>query len=157
MSSNLGDLSHVLSIIDPLRSVMADTMAGREPPTIIVLGAESSGKSTILERMIMLPIFPRQQGLCTRIAIKVHLRRVVDVPMSIRLDVCEYQGEEGTAAAVVRTQNITQEELCGNMVRDEMTRLVREENELAEDEMERGMVTKTFICLNITGIGRWGD
>ena len=80
MSSNLGDLSHVLSIIDPLRSVMADTMAGREPPTIIVLGAESSGKSTILERMIMLPIFPRQQGLCTRIAIKVHLRRVVGHP-----------------------------------------------------------------------------
>ena len=79
MSSNLGDLSHVLSIIDPLRSVMADTMAGREPPTIIVLGAESSGKSTILERMIMLPIFPRQLGLCTRIAITTSAKRYGDV------------------------------------------------------------------------------
>lgn len=40
-----------------------------------MLGNESHGKSTLLERLIGFPIFPRDKGLCTRCPIRVHLRR----------------------------------------------------------------------------------
>jgi hypothetical protein len=41
----------------------------------VVLGPESSGKSTLLERVSMFNMFPRGEGICTRMAIKVELRR----------------------------------------------------------------------------------
>jgi hypothetical protein len=44
-------------------------------PQIVVLGNESSGKSTVLERIMGFPIFPRDKKLCTRCVIRVHLRR----------------------------------------------------------------------------------
>lgn len=44
-------------------------------PQIVVIGNESHGKSSLLERIIGLPIFPRNQDLCTRCVIRVHLRR----------------------------------------------------------------------------------
>ena len=34
----------------------------------------SSGKSTLLERMTMLPIFPRGEGTCTRLPVHIELR-----------------------------------------------------------------------------------
>ena len=44
-------------------------------PSFVVLGSESSGKSTLLERVSMFHMFPRGDGICTRMAIKVELRR----------------------------------------------------------------------------------
>ena len=40
--------------------------------TIVVLGAESSGKSTILDRMCLMPIFPKGAGMCIKLPIYVH-------------------------------------------------------------------------------------
>jgi hypothetical protein len=42
----------------------------------VVIGQESSGKSTLLERLAMMPIFPRDRRLCTRLPIHVRLRNV---------------------------------------------------------------------------------
>eukprot|EP00759_Apiculatamorpha_spiralis_P041556 PhF_6_TR40182/c1_g1_i2/m.59591 len=44
-------------------------------PKIVVLGNESHGKSTLLERLIGFPVFPRDRQLCTRMPIRVSLRR----------------------------------------------------------------------------------
>jgi hypothetical protein len=44
-------------------------------PQIVVLGNESHGKSTLLERIIGLPIFPRDRNICTRCPIRVKIRR----------------------------------------------------------------------------------
>jgi hypothetical protein len=46
-----------------------------QPPKIVVIGNESHGKSTLLERIVGLPIFPKSRELCTRCVIRVHLRR----------------------------------------------------------------------------------
>jgi GTP-binding protein EngB required for normal cell division len=46
-----------------------------QPPKIIVVGNESHGKSTLLERIVGLPLFPKDKGICTRCVIRVHLRR----------------------------------------------------------------------------------
>eukprot|EP01042_Synura_sphagnicola_P014002 gene14002-17719_t len=48
-----------------------------EAPKIVVLGNESHGKSTILERVIGLPLFPKEKGICTRCVVRVHMRRSV--------------------------------------------------------------------------------
>eukprot|EP00759_Apiculatamorpha_spiralis_P015259 PhF_6_TR21937/c1_g3_i1/m.31175 len=44
-------------------------------PTIVVLGNESHGKSTLLERIIQCPVFPRGEHLTTRMPVRVSLRR----------------------------------------------------------------------------------
>jgi GTPase SAR1 family protein len=41
----------------------------------VVIGSENHGKSTLLERLIGFPIFPRNRTLCTRCPIRVKLRR----------------------------------------------------------------------------------
>jgi hypothetical protein len=46
-----------------------------QPPQIIVLGNEKSGKSTLLERLTMMPVFPKDEEICTRMAIQLRLRR----------------------------------------------------------------------------------
>lgn len=45
-------------------------------PQIVVVGQESSGKSSVLESLAMLPLFPRREELCTRLPIHLKLRHV---------------------------------------------------------------------------------
>jgi len=42
-------------------------------PQIIVLGEESSGKSSVLERLSMCEFFPRSEGICTRMPIEFEM------------------------------------------------------------------------------------
>jgi hypothetical protein len=55
-------------------------------PQIVVIGMESTGKSTLLERVIGFAIFPKsipgQSQLCTRCPIRVHLRRTRESEIS---------------------------------------------------------------------------
>jgi hypothetical protein len=66
-------LARVFAAIDPLRDVLQEL--SWEPPQIVVMGNENSGKSTILERICMMPLFPTDNKICTRMAIKICLRR----------------------------------------------------------------------------------
>mmetsp|Transcript_12090 Transcript_12090/g.14395 ORF Transcript_12090/g.14395 Transcript_12090/m.14395 type:complete len:818 (-) Transcript_12090:74-2527(-) len=68
-------LSKAFLKLDPLRDILMQTLDGWEPPEIVVIGPEKSGKSSVLERLAMVPIFPRDTELCTRMAIRVRLRR----------------------------------------------------------------------------------
>ena len=45
------------------------------PPQFVVVGEESSGKSSVLERLMMTPLLPRAENICTRLPIHVRLRR----------------------------------------------------------------------------------
>ena len=45
-------------------------------PRIVAIGEESSGKSSTLERIAMLKIFPSDRRLCTRMPIELRLRHV---------------------------------------------------------------------------------
>jgi hypothetical protein len=66
-------LSKVFTYLDPLRDLLASVLDGWTPPAIVVLGDESAGKSTVLEQLAMLPVFPRKKRFCTRLAIHVHV------------------------------------------------------------------------------------
>ena len=47
-------------------------------PEIIVAGAEGVGKSSVLERLIGVPLFPRGPKLVTRMPIRLRLGRLAD-------------------------------------------------------------------------------
>eukprot|EP00438_Fugacium_kawagutii_P020663 Skav217586 [mRNA] locus=scaffold3512:24023:25180:- [translate_table: standard] len=45
------------------------------PPCFVVVGKTSAGKSTLLQRLTRLPFFPVDEQICTRMAVKVELRK----------------------------------------------------------------------------------
>jgi GTPase SAR1 family protein len=53
-------------------------------PQLIVVGDQSSGKSSILEGLIDFP-FPRDAGLCTRFATQIIFRRSNDSSMNVSI------------------------------------------------------------------------
>jgi hypothetical protein len=67
--------SEIYEELDQINSLSLMETLDLKPPKIVVIGNESHGKSTLLERIIGLPLFPKEKGICTRCLIRVHLRR----------------------------------------------------------------------------------
>ena len=99
-------LSKFFSVLDPLRDLLASVLDGWEPPAVIVVGDESAGKSTILEQLAMLPVFPRKKRFCTRLAIHVRLRRSHEKPSVARLTV-----QDSTSGRRVRLDGTLEERI----------------------------------------------
>jgi GTP-binding protein EngB required for normal cell division len=82
--SDIRELNRIFAFLDPVREVLNRTLADWKPPQIVVIGQESSGKSSLLERISMMSIFPRllddgsDVSLCTRIRIEVQLRNCAE-------------------------------------------------------------------------------
>jgi hypothetical protein len=53
-------------------------------PQIVVVGDQSSGKSSVLEGLTSLP-FPRDSGLCTRFATQITFRRAATKTISVSI------------------------------------------------------------------------
>ena len=53
-------------------------------PQLVVVGDQSSGKSSVLEGLINLP-FPRNSGLCTRFATQIIFRRAEESSISVTI------------------------------------------------------------------------
>ena len=68
----LAVLGRVSDAVDPLRDYLTDL--SWEPPQIVVMGNENSGKSTLLSRLCMMPFVPTDKKLCTRMVIKLCVR-----------------------------------------------------------------------------------
>ena len=68
------DLNSIFKELDSVRDILAETLEGWAPPQLVVIGAESSGKSSLLQRLVMMPILPTAEGVCTRLPIHVRLR-----------------------------------------------------------------------------------
>eukprot|EP00434_Breviolum_minutum_P021088 symbB.v1.2.018605.t1/scaffold1491.1/size115652/4 len=105
-------------VIDPLKDLVA--VEKLNAPQVIMLGQESTGKSTLLERLTGLPIFPRNAELCTRSLIKVRLRR--GEARKLRLLVQDIQSQEDEPSAYGEALEL---EDLGGAVMKEMTRQVR--------------------------------
>jgi flavin-dependent dehydrogenase len=77
---NLSHLGDVLKAVDPLRPLLESLASNWQPPQLIVCGAEGVGKSSLLERLVGVPLFPRRPPdtnarTCTQVPIRVQLRR----------------------------------------------------------------------------------
>ena len=53
-------------------------------PQLVVVGDQSSGKSSVLEGLTNLP-FPRDSGLCTRFATQITFRRAAEAKISVSI------------------------------------------------------------------------
>lgn len=53
-------------------------------PQLVVVGDQSSGKSSVLQGLTDLP-FPRDSGLCTRFATQIIFRRAAEARVSVRI------------------------------------------------------------------------
>ena len=56
-----------------------------ELPQVIVIGSESSGKSSLLENITKCPVFPRSAGICTKCPIVLKLIEQLQV---LRVSLC---------------------------------------------------------------------
>ncbi|KAJ1622017.1 hypothetical protein T492DRAFT_885971, partial [Pavlovales sp. CCMP2436] len=79
--------------LDGLRPQLENVLKGLSPPRIVVIGSESTGKSTLLERLAMMPLFPRARRTCTRVPIHLHLRRCAPGESHARMTVFDSEHE----------------------------------------------------------------
>ena len=90
----LGEIFQTLDALDDaLGDLLPASMENWQMPSFVVLGSESSGKSTLLERVSMFTMFPRGDDICTRMAFKVELRRTA-TPCPAVLQVVDLRTEE---------------------------------------------------------------
>lgn len=73
-AASLSQLAAHFRELEPLRGQLGRALDGWKPPVVVVFGAESCGKSTLLERIAMQPLFPTGDDICTRLPIVVELR-----------------------------------------------------------------------------------
>ncbi|KAF2708220.1 dynamin family protein-like protein [Pleomassaria siparia CBS 279.74] len=72
----------ILDIVDQLRRQGLNSLV--ELPQLVVVGDQSSGKSSVLEAITEIP-FPRKENLCTRFATEIILRRNAIPSISTRI------------------------------------------------------------------------
>lgn len=73
LNGDVGDFFRLMKHVKPVLSDLALQL-----PQIVVVGQESSGKSSVLESLAMLPLFPRDEHICTRMPIHLKLRHAAD-------------------------------------------------------------------------------
>eukprot|EP00607_Mallomonas_marina_P000826 CAMPEP_0182434958 /NCGR_PEP_ID=MMETSP1167-20130531/72812_1 /TAXON_ID=2988 /ORGANISM="Mallomonas Sp, Strain CCMP3275" /LENGTH=1273 /DNA_ID=CAMNT_0024625429 /DNA_START=176 /DNA_END=3997 /DNA_ORIENTATION=- len=133
---SISQLAKVFEVIDPIRDLLASIKW--QPPAIVVLGNEKSGKSSLLERLAMIPIFPKAKQICTRMAIHVRLRRGPARPPLVEV-------YDKAAGAVLRDMVIPMEK--GNeYVNDAMERILMAEN----DGVIRGICNRKMLVLHVS-------
>lgn len=76
------DYRQVLDVVDQLRLCGLGSIL--QLPQLVVCGSQSAGKSSVLEAITEVP-FPRKEGLCTRFATQIVMRR--DPKTSIRTSI----------------------------------------------------------------------
>lgn len=70
-----GAMGKLLDALDQIKAALADVSVELTFPQVIVCGQESSGKSSVVERICMFPFFPRGRGVTTRAPICLRLHR----------------------------------------------------------------------------------
>ena len=138
--SSIHELNAVFAHLDPLRDILSETLQGWRPPQLVVVGPESSGKSTLLERLVMMPIFPKHEGTCTRLPIHVRLRNSQQA-QAPRLEVCDaVSGRTEDGPYEVSMQSGAMD------IRDKMLELLEREH-----EREGGVSASRIIVLHVQG------
>eukprot|EP01062_Namystynia_karyoxenos_P014683 TRINITY_DN15298_c0_g1_i1.p1 TRINITY_DN15298_c0_g1~~TRINITY_DN15298_c0_g1_i1.p1 ORF type:complete len:1312 (+),score=362.60 TRINITY_DN15298_c0_g1_i1:105-3938(+) len=73
-TGGMEELGRIYDDLVPLCTPLEPVLGGYQPPHIAVIGAESSGKSTVLEAISGVNCFPRGDDVVTRMKIVVRLR-----------------------------------------------------------------------------------
>lgn len=90
--------SEIFAELDRVMEFNLIMKLGLKPPQIVVIGSQSSGKSSVLERLIFFCLFPRDYDLSTRCIIRVNLRRGATTLITIA------QRDRATKAVIEKTK-----------------------------------------------------
>jgi hypothetical protein len=73
----LSELREAHLALEPIRKSLGGVLDPEDwkPPNVTVVGTRSAGKSTILERLVHLPLFPRAPSICNKMPFHVLLRQ----------------------------------------------------------------------------------
>ncbi|KAJ7947205.1 Dynamin-related protein 4c-like [Quillaja saponaria] len=100
----------VLDAVDKLRHLMI-TKEGIQLPTIVVVGDQSSGKSSVLESLAGISL-PRGQGICTRVPLVMRLQNHPKEPdLTLEYNCKIISTDEAHISEAINTAT---EELAGN-------------------------------------------
>ncbi|CAM8923255.1 unnamed protein product [Rhodiola kirilowii] len=101
----------LLDAIDKLRHLMI-MKEGIQLPTIVVVGDQSSGKSSVLESLAGISL-PRGQGICTRVPLIMRLQNQTsgDTQLFLEFNGKQFETDECSIAEAIR--NAT-DEIAGN-------------------------------------------
>ncbi|CAK9050251.1 unnamed protein product [Durusdinium trenchii] len=134
-------LSRFFKEVDPVEDLLHNMLNGLKPPKIVVVGDENAGKSTILEMLAMIPVFPRRRSCSTLLAIHLRLRRHPGMSRAT-LRVLPADGQETGEAGEVVCMDMPQEN-GWLMVQEQMTRLRKELTK------ESGIVSEKIIVVEV--------
>ncbi|XP_065854682.1 dynamin-related protein 4C-like [Euphorbia lathyris] len=101
----------LLDAVDKLR-LLKVTKEGIQLPTIVVVGDQSSGKSSVLESLAGISL-PRGQGICTRVPLIMRLQHHAAPKPELSL---EFKGKKITTdeSKVAEAINLATDEIAGN-------------------------------------------
>jgi hypothetical protein len=142
---SLEALKVVFDVLDPLSELLAATLEGWKTPVVIVFGQETSGKSSLLERLAMMPLLPRGEDTCTRLPILLKLRHTKEAQLPVLVVRDSATGKEEVRRTV---------SLAGGQVdvRHEMERVLAAEH----GGLTSVSMTRT-IEVHVSGTDRDGD
>lgn len=69
------DFDKAFHALEKLKGPLRDSLADFQVPYVVVVGNTSVGKSTLLRRLSRFPFFPSGGGICTRMPIRVEIRK----------------------------------------------------------------------------------
>ncbi len=140
-ASSIHVLRRVFNVLDPLRNILETSLGGWQPPQVVVIGEENSGKSSVLERIAMMPIFPRNQRLCTRMPIHVRLRNAhKSMPATLEVFNTQTNQTEEEAYVIPTEFGVTD-------VTAKMQEIIAKEH----GDLARAVSTQRIIILTIEG------
>ena len=87
-------LNTYFSAFEGIRQELSHTLKGWDTPMIVVFGAQNAGKSSLLERLCMIELFPKGEGLCTRLPIRIRMRTSDQSSANLRIIAVDAQSNE---------------------------------------------------------------
>ena len=129
--------------LDLIRAPLERALGGWKPPVVVVFGQESCGKSTLLERIAMVPLFPKGADLCTRLPILVELRN--GPHRNPILCTMERRAHQADAETVVPCDFSTAEDHAVGIQNIMLAAIAREHQKIA------GISSTTYLKLSLTG------
>lgn len=147
-NNSVEKLNRFIKAIEPVQDYLSITFEKWSPPQVVVIGGQSDGKSTLLEMLTGLPIFPTLNKRCTKMPIRVKLRNGEKVLPLVTMHNTR-TGTSGTEKEVpIKELNNTVKELMDEALKEERSSNNAQE-EVAEGEVQ--ICAEHILELELTG------
>eukprot|EP01040_Poterioochromonas_malhamensis_P014361 gene14361-15888_t len=146
--------SEIFKDLDQLSSMSEMRLLDFKPPKIVVLGDECHGKSTILERLIGLPLFSKKKkGVCVPCVVRVHMRcSMANDPLQVEVGVRKLvSGKNNVQSATRESSQIVALDNIREKIKEVMDDLVRRDPQrrMIIDDHEIIVKINLPYCLNV--------